>query len=41
MEGYSCQAYSQLMSNINERGGVVEIATVAEMFSVIRIRTCH
>jgi hypothetical protein len=34
MEGYSCQAYSQLMSNINEWGGVVEIATVAEMFSV-------
>lgn len=34
MEGYSCQTYSQLMSNTNEWGGVIEIATVAEMFAV-------
>jgi OTU-like cysteine protease len=34
MEGYSCEAYSQLMSNKNLWGGVVEIGTVAKMFSV-------
>lgn len=33
-EGYSCLAYSQFMSNKNEWGGVIEIGTVAETYTI-------
>ena len=34
IEGYSCEAYGQMMSKRKEWGNVIEICTVAEMFSI-------